>query len=381
MTNVNNLLNILLLDCAPFTGGAQESFWSLAAHLPQDVCRPLLMTADHSAGGLAERAALQSFPYQPFTARHWPANVRGLLQYLQDSRRFEPFFRKTVADFPPDVIHANCIRSALLIPQDCRQPILLHDRDAAFPFFVTRHISNRFQNLHVVAISPLVAEKWRSLLPEDRLHIIPNGFDLEAMAVAQPAPKNDSAAFRLLQVADFSPWKRHDRFLNLLDQLKPRIPNMKAVIKGRVRDRQGERLLTDLKQMASKLGLDDSLVFNTADGSALPEIAAADVVVSCSDGEPFGRTIVEALALGKPVAACRGGGLDALLADCPAVSFVPPGKLHDAVLQWLPLEKRQMTVPVAQKAAKIFSIERHVAEITGIYKNIAYVNNGYPLEH
>ena len=381
MTNVNNLLNILLLDCAPFTGGAQESFWSLAAHLPQDVCRPLLMTADHSAGGLAERAALQSLPYQPFTARHWPANVRGLLQYLQDSRRFEPFFRKTVADFPPDVIHANCIRSALLIPQDCRQPILLHDRDAAFPFFVTRHISNRFQNLHVVAISPLVAEKWRSLLPEDRLHIVPNGFDLEAMAVAQPATKDDSAAFRLLQVADFSLWKRHDRFLNLLAQLQPRIPNMKAVIKGRVRDRQGERLLTDLKQMASKLGLDDSLVFNTADGSALPEIAAADVVVSCSDGEPFGRTIVEALALGKPVAACRGGGLDALLADCPAVSFVPPEKLHDAVLQWLPPEKRQAAVPIAQKAARIFSIERHVAEITGIYKNIAYVNNGYPLEH
>ena len=381
MPNVNNLLNILLLDCAPFTGGAQESFWSLAAHLPQDVCRPLLMTADHSAGGLAERAALQSFPYQPFTARHWPANVRGLLQYLQDSRRFEPFFRKTVADFQPDVIHANCIRSALLIPQDCRQPILLHDRDAAFPFFVTRHISNRFQNLHVVAISPLVAEKWRSLLPEDHLHIIPNGFDLEAMAVAQPATKDDSATFRLLQVADFSPWKRHDRFLNLLAQLKPQIPNMKAVIKGRVRDRQGERLLTDLKQMASKLGLDDSLVFNTADGSALPEIAAADVVVSCSDGEPFGRTIVEALALGKPVAACRGGGLDALLADCPAVSFVPPGKLHDAVLQWLPPEKRQMTVPFAQKAAKIFSIERHVAEMTGIYKNIAYVNNGTPLDH
>ena len=381
MTNVNNLLNILLLDCAPFTGGAQESFWSLAAHLPQDVCRPLLMTADHSAGGLAERAALQSFPYQPFTARHWPANVRGLLQYLQDSRRFEPFFRKTVADFQPDVIHANCIRSALLIPQDCRQPILLHDRDAVFPFFVTRHISNRFQNLHVVAISPLVAEKWRSLLPEDRLHTVPNGFDLEAMAVAQPAPKDDSATFRLLQVADFSPWKRHDRFLNLLAQLKPQIPNMKAVIKGRVRDRQGERLLTDLKQMVSKLGLDASLVFNTADGSALPEIAAADVVVSCSDGEPFGRTIVEALALGKPVAACRGGGLDALLADCPAVSFVPPGKLHDAVLQWLPPEKRQSAAPVAQKAARIFSIERHVAEITGIYKNIAYGNNGYPLEH
>ena len=381
MPNVNNLLNILLLDCAPFTGGAQESFWSLASHLPQDVCRPLLMTADHSAGGLAERAALQSFPYQPFTARHWPANVRGLLQYLQDSRRFEPFFRKTVTDFQPDVIHANCIRSALLIPQDCRQPILLHDRDAEFPFFVTRHISNRFQNLHVVAISPLVAEKWRSLLPEDHLHIIPNGFDLEAMAVAQPPKIDDSVAFRLLQVADFSPWKRHDRFLNLLARLKPQIPNMKAVIKGRVRDRQGERLLTDLKQMVSKLGLDDSLVFNTADGSALPEIAAADVVVSCSDGEPFGRTIVEALALGKPVAACRGGGLDALLADCPAVSFVPPGRLPDAVLQWLPPARRQTAISTAQKTARIFSIERHVAEITGIYKNIAYVNNGYPLEH
>ena len=374
-------LNILCLDCAPFTGGAQESFWTLATQLPPDVCRPLLMTADATPNGLAERAALQSFPYRPFTARHWPASLKGLLQYYQDSRRFDPFFRKTVVDFQPDVIHANCIRSALLIPQDCRQPILLHDRDTVFPFFITRHISNRFQNLHIVAISPLVAEKWRSLLPEDRLHIVPNGFDLQAIANTQPASKNDSASLRLLQVADFSPWKRHDRFLSLLAQLKSQIPNMKAVIKGRIRDPQGEQLLSNLKRTASNLGLVDILSFNTADESALPEIAAADVVVSCSDGEPFGRTVVEALALGKPVAACQGGGLDAILADCPVVSFVPPDKLHDAVLQWLPPENRQMAVSIAQKTAWIFSIERHVSEITGIYKNIAYVNNGNPLEH
>ena len=374
-------LNILLLDCAPFTGGAQESFWTLATHLPPDVCRPLLMTADATPDGIAERAALQSFPYQPFTARHWPASLKGLLQYYQDYHRFQLLFDKTVADFQPAIIHANCIRSALLIPSDCRLPILLHDRDTAFPFFITRYISNRFQNLHIIAISPLVGEKWRSLLPEDHLHIVPNGFDLEAMAVVQAATKDDAAAFRLLQVADFSPWKRHDRFLSLLAQLMPQIPKMKAVIKGRIRDRQGEQLLNDLKQTASKLELDDILTFNTADESALPEIAAADVVVSCSDGEPFGRTIVEALALGKPVTACRGGGLDALLTDCPAFSAVPPEKLYDTVLQWFPAEKRQAVAPQAIRAAQAFSIKRHVAEITGIYKNIAYVNSSKPLEH
>ena len=373
-------LNILLLDCAPFTGGAQESFWTLATHLPPDVCRPLLMTADATPHGLAERAALQLFPYRPFTARHWPASLNGLLQYYQDRRRFEPLFDKTVADFQPDVIHANCVRSALLLPPNCHLPILLHDRDGAFPFFITRLVANRFHNLHVVAISPLVAEKWRSLLTKDRIHVVPNGFDLKTIADTQPAVKNDSASFRLLQVADFSPWKRHDRFISLLAQLKTQIPNMKAVIKGRIRDQQGERFLNNLKQTASKLGIDDILTFNTADESALPEIAAADVVVSCSDGEPFGRTIIEALALGKPVAACRGGGLDALLADCPAFSAVPPDKLHDAVLQWFPTEKRQAVTPQAIRSAQAFSIERHVAEITGIYKNITYVNNK-PLEH
>ena len=374
-------LNILLIDCAPFTGGAQESFWTLATHLPPDLCCPLLMTADATPNGLAERAALQLFPYRPFTARHWPASLKGLLQYYQDSRRFEPLFDKTVADFQPSIIHANCIRSALLLPPDCRPPILLHDRDGAFPFFITRLIANRFHNLHIVAISPQVADKWRALLPDDCIHIVPNGFDLNTIAATQSAMKNDSVTFRLLQVADFSLWKRHDRFLALLATLKPQIPNMKAVIKGRIRDQQGERLLNKLKQTASKLELDNILTFNTADESALPEIAAADVVVSCSDGEPFGRTIVEALALGKPVATCRGGGLDALLTDCPAFSAVPPEKLHDAVLQWLPAEKRLTIAPLAIRTAQAFSIERHVAEITGIYKNITYVNNNKPLEH
>ena len=370
MPNVNNQLNILLLDCAPFTGGAQKSFWSLATNL-SPVCRPLLMTADATPNGLAEQAALQSFPYRAFTARHWPASLKGLWQYWQDSRAFAPLFDEIVTEFKPCLIHANCIRSALLLPADCRLPILLHDRDNRVPFVFVRLVVNRFPNLHIIAISPLVAEKWRGLLPDDRLHIVPNGFNLQVIANTQPAIKNDSASFHLLQVADFSPWKRHDRFLSLLAQLKPQIPSLKAVIKGRVRDQQGERLLNDLKQTASRLGLDDILTFNTADESALPEIAAADLVVSCSDGEPFGRVIIEALALGKPVVSCIGGGLDSFLSDCPAFMAVPPEKLQNAVLQWLPAEKRQASIPIAQKAAESFSIERHVADIVEIYRQIA----------
>ena len=367
-------LNILLLDCAPFSGGAQKSFWSLVSKLPESGCSPLLMAAD----GLAEQTRNAAFPCRTFTARHWPASIKGLWQFWQDSRAFAPLFDETVANFQPDIIHANCIRSALLLPGDCALPILLHDRDAIFPFFFTRLVANRFPQLHIVAISPLVAAKWRTLLPDDRLHIIPNGFDLKAIASTPPANKNDSATFRLLQAADFSPWKRHDRFLSLLSQLKQQIPNMKAVIKGRIRDAQGEHLLNSLKKESSRLGLDDILSFNIADESALPEIAASDIVVSCSDSEPFGRTIIEALALGKPVVSCVGSGLDNLLADCPAFMAVPQEKLQDAVLQWLPPEKRLEAIPIAQKAAEAFSIERHVAAITGIYKNIAYVNKDKP---
>ncbi len=146
---------------------------------------------------------------------------------------------------------------------------------------------------------------------------------------------------------------------------------MKAVIKGRIRDQKGERLLSDLKQTASKLGLNDILIFNTADESALPEIAATDVIVSCSDGEPFGRVIIEALTLGKPIVSCIGGGLDSFLSNCPAFMAVPPEKLQDAMLQWLPAEKRQATIPIAKQAAEAFSIERHIADIVEIYRQIA----------
>ncbi len=324
-----------------------------------------------AADGLAEQTRDATFPCRTFTARHWPVSLKGLWQYWQDSHAFVSLFDEAVANFTPCLVHANCIRSALLLPADCRLPILLHDRDGAFPFFITRLIANRFQNLHIIAISPLVAEKWRGLLPDDRLHIVPNGFDLEAIANTQPAVKNDSASFRLLQVADFSTWKRHDRFLSLLAQLKSQIPNMKAVIKGRIRDQKGERLLSDLKQTASKLGLNDILIFNTADESALPEIAATDVIVSCSDGEPFGRVIIEALTLGKPIVSCIGGGLDSFLSNCPAFMAVPPEKLQDAMLQWLPAEKRQATIPIAKQAAEAFSIERHIADIVEIYRQIA----------
>ena len=68
--------------------------------------------------------------------------------------------------------------------------------------------------------------------------------------------------------------------------------------------------------------------------------------------------------------ACKGGGLDALLANCPAFSAVPPEKLQETVLQWLPIEKRRSAAEQAVQAARAFSIERHIADIVDIYRHI-----------
>ena len=146
--------------------------------------------------------------------------------------------------------------------------------------------------------------------------------------------------------------------------------------------------MIELKKVSFRYGSDSGSGSGSEDGRAQKEASLTDVSLTVRDGEfilltgPSGcgkSTMLRIIAgFEKPTT----GELyfdDKLV--CGGKTFVPPEKLHDAVLQWLPPEKRQSAAPIAQKAARIFSIERHVAEITGIYKNIAYVNNGYPLEH
>jgi glycosyltransferase involved in cell wall biosynthesis len=363
---------ILLLDSSPFCGGAQESFWSLASALREAGFPLLLLSADQSAGGLLERAREQGIPCRSFAARHWPVSLSGVCQYAVDFRHFGQVWQSALAEFQPALIHANCLRSLLLLSKRRAAgiPLLLHDRDLRCPAFLPRLLTGRVQK--VAAVSSAVAAKWQGLLAAEQIHVIPNGFVLPPWPPPETGNGINKRPFTVLQVADFVPWKNHHLFLETVCLLSKRLPNLRAVIRGRVRNASEARWRQRVEQQRQRLGLAGVVEIIDSPGSADEAMREADILLSCAEDEPFGRALIEALALGKVVVAVDGGGPAEILCNQSCGSLCPaqPKALAQAVLAWQQGKKYLQAASAARTLAEKYSLPVHLAAVTEVYEQM-----------
>lgn len=346
---------VLYIDASPFVGGAQASFRTLVD------CAPAEAKAMAAGAGLWPWAQQTTFPAIQLSTSHWPATPTGLFQYVRECRLSHPRLQKLLLDFQPDLIHCNTVRSALLIcalPK-IRVPVIIHDRDIRMPW-LARYYAARKLSPHVLAVSSRVSRLWQGLVPESRREVLFNAFDLEG--IAQTAPIRPYDANTLILAADFVPWKRHTLFLEAFRLAQQNHPALRGILKGRLRPNQ-EKYLGRL-QSAIKKGPIPNIELIVDDSPALPWIAASQLLIACSETEPFGRTAIEALALGKRVVATRSSLAPELL-SLPGVTPCEP--TPDALAQAI---LHSLDAPTPAPILQAFSKETLAANLARIYSNL-----------
>jgi glycosyltransferase involved in cell wall biosynthesis len=104
-------------------------------------------------------------------------------------------------------------------------------------------------------------------------------------------------------------------------------------------------------------------------------IADADLFVMSSRDEGLGTSILDAMALGIPVASTRAGGIPEVLSDGSGL-LVTPGNhvaLAGAVSQILDDSAlRRSLVENARTAVQRFSVNRMAAEVVNVYRSCAH---------
>lgn len=366
-------IRVLYLDCAPWFGGAQRSLATVLRHVESAGISARLLAADATPAGLLARTRAAGVPCETLDARHWRKSVRGLLQFVADSRRARRRLDESIRTETPDFIHANGVRAALLVPRTVTRsiPLLVHDRDLRIPEAARHWLGRRAAG--VIAISQCVAECWRGKAPSSRVHVVPNGIaDPGAVTAAEPRRTTDGC--RAVLVADLVPWKRHDLFIDALAATgRPQgTPGVEGILVGRVVTEDGHAYLEHLRSRAERAGVGDCVRFVTDADDALPWIASADVLVSASDREPFGRTVIEALQLGKPVVATRGAGPREILEGCSAGTLVEgtAEAVADGLTRWLTADDRDAVRRAARAKAAEYSVERMMTGIRRVYKQV-----------
>ncbi len=169
----------------------------------------------------------------------------------------------------------------------------------------------------VIAISDYVARQLadRHAVPAARLRVIPRGVDPTAF---DPNIVSGERLYRLASAwrvpdgmrvvmlpARLTRWKGHGILLDALARLDR--PDLCAVFVGGEDGR--ERYVAELLAHADRLGLSRRLRLAGHCDDMPAALMLADVVVSASlRPEPFGRVVIEAQAMGRPVIAGALGG-------------------------------------------------------------------------
>jgi glycosyltransferase involved in cell wall biosynthesis len=202
-------------------------------------------------------------------------------------------------------------------------------RRAGVPFVTTFHgtynfkgwLKKRYNSVmasgdRVIAISEFIAEhiKANYHVPAERIEVIHRGIDLDIFAQqVVPVPRILALAQRwrlpdgvpvVMLPGRLTRWKGQGIFLEALARL-PGVELMGVIVGG---DQGRTRYREELEAKIAALGLERRvrLVGDTNDMAAA--FMLADVVVSAStDPEAFGRIVVEAQAMGRPVIASNHG--------------------------------------------------------------------------
>ena len=190
--------------------------------------------------------------------------------------------------------------------------------------------------------------------------------------------RRQPGTIRVGLVATFARWKGQEVFLRALAALPATVPVRGYVIGAAVYQTRGSQYsLAELRGLAEQLGLAERAGFTGFVQDVGAAMRALDIVVHAStEPEPFGLSIAEAMACGKPVIASRAGGAAEIVEASGVAFFHRPGdsaELADGIAQLAgdPARRRCLGRGGRMAAERLFARPRLAEQLIPIYERVA----------
>lgn len=257
--------------------------------------------------------------------------------------------------------------------------------------------SSMLRGDRVIANSRFTAERIMELggVEPARIAVIPRGVDVNLFDPKKVFPHRirqatagwglgENPGFKLLMPARISPWKGHEIAIAALAKLKGRFGGPGATGQGAgltlvfCGGAQGRDALEKRLRAVSEESGVRAMIHFVGDCADMPAAYAwADAVLSPStEPEAFGRVIVEAGAMQKPVIASRHGGARETVIDRETGFLAAPGDskaLAAAIEQVIvmgPSARQVMGEKARERAVSLFSSAAMCDATLGVYRSL-----------
>jgi glycosyltransferase involved in cell wall biosynthesis len=384
------LLRVAVLSPAAELGGAERSLLTfLKASQGKLVDARVILPRE---GPLGQALARLQVPWEvvpmPLAVRRFsrqqgnlfPAWASpGILQAIEYAARL----RRRLSHLAPEVIYTNGIKShvvgALLRPW-VRSRIIWHLRD----FWEGRYVgflADRGPHA-IIANSRATAKSLQKRMKyPDKITLVYNAVDLEEFSPTGPLPLPEYWAgysHRVGIVGAFARWKGHSLFFDAVGIVGRKFPQAGFfVVGGEIYDSGGEAGFSDyLNRLVHQAGLQGRVVFTGFQADVAPWYRVLDVVVNASlKPEPFGRSLLEAMACGRTVVGPRGGGVPEFVhhgGNGLLYEMGQPGELATAILSLLksPSLRTRLGNAGRDTALRFFSPEGHATIMTQLFRDV-----------
>jgi glycosyltransferase involved in cell wall biosynthesis len=382
-------VNVLYVNHTAEISGAERSLLSLLRALPGHLS-PLVATPP---GRLAEAVAGLGVPTTAIAGtagslRLHPVHTpRALAELSMAGLQVRSAARRHRAN----VVHANSIRAgiALALARVSPAASVVHVRDCLPPGPVSSATLRLIaaSATTVVANSRYTASSVRAAAPAARPEVLYNPVELDRWdprridrAGARAALGEAGTRGVLLGVVgQLSPWKGQDTAIEALRLLCAEGVDAHLLLIGsakfiaRATRFDNRRYVAHLRSLVDDAGLGERVSW-LGEREDVPELVRAlDVLLAPSWEEPFGRALIEAMALGVPVIATNVGGPAEIVEDGREGCLCPPREPDS----WARAARRILASPDRgaemgragrRRVKEAFTVERHVQGTLEIYE-------------
>ena len=379
-------MSVLYLNHSGQTSGAEQSLRSLLWQFRRENADIEPIIGLPGGGPFADLLREEEFnvTFAPLRRIQRPQNIVSGLSTLIHVTRTAPFLTKLVKQTGAQLIHSNSTTAHLvagLSAAKANVPAIWHVRDLVSLARIGRALADRAT--WVIAISGAVAQGLQNDgVPPEKVRIIPNGIDTDEWRPQERSQLRESLGlpddtFLFGCVTQLVPWKNHAAFIEAAAEMcqDEGCANARFVIMGGDLWGEQQAYVSELRSLVKKHNLQERFNFIPHQSDNVAALSALDCIVLPSREEPFGRVLIEGMALEKPVVAYGAGGpLEIITDEHDGLLAAPDEKdsLANAMRRILADEKLRAHLQknARQTVIQKFHIADSASRVRDIYREV-----------